>query len=262
MSLTLGSGPFARPLAGHLNFDLEAAAPAHVLYLHEVDRRVRGEVAGETVVDTVGARMLHETGLLPQWYLPLSDVSGELVDSDHRTHCPFKGDARYWHLRVGDRVLENVVWSYPDPVRGSPNLSGLGAFYFERLDAWFEEDERVFAHPRDPFHRVDTRRSSRLVRVWAGSLLIAETRRPVALFETGLPVRWYVPREDVASEFLVPAERVTMCPYKGRAGYFDLEAPEVSGAEVAWTYPLPLAEAAAVAGYLCFAGPRVRVEVG
>ncbi|ASO21913.1 uncharacterized protein (DUF427 family) [Actinoalloteichus hoggarensis] len=262
MSLTMGDGPFAKPLAGELNFDLTASAPGHVLYVHQLDRRIRGEFAGRTVVDTVRARMLHETRLLPQWYLPIEDVApGVLVESDHRTHCPFKGDARYWHLRVGDRTVRDAGWSYPDPVAGSPDLRGLIAFYHDRLDAWFEEDERLPTHPRDPFHRVDARRSSRRVTVRVRDVPMADTTGAVALFETGLPARWYLPAEDVATEHLVPSETVTICPYKGRARYFHFRADSGRVDDVAWSFAAPFAEAGPAADMLCFDGPEVSVTV-
>ncbi|APU16740.1 DUF427 domain-containing protein [Actinoalloteichus fjordicus] len=262
MSLTMGNGPFAKPLAGELNFDLSAAAPGHVLYVHDLDRRIRGEFAGQIVVDTVRARMLHETRLLPQWYLPIEDVvPGVLVESEHRTRCPFKGDARYWHLRVGDRVVHDAVWSYPEPVPGCPDLRGLVAFYHDRLDAWFEEDERLPAHPRDPFHRVDARRSGRRVTVRIHDVPVGESTDAVVLFETGLPARWYLPADDVATELLAPSETVTTCPYKGEASYFHFRADAGDADDVAWSYPEPLAEARPAVGMLSFAGPAVSVTV-
>lgn len=125
MSLTMGNGPFAKPLAGTLNFDLAAAAPASVIYLYGLDRRIRGEFAGEIIVDTVRATMVHETRLLPQWYLPLADVRpGVLIESDSRTHCPYKGDARYWHLSLNGRTVHDAAWSYPEPLPAPPISGG------------------------------------------------------------------------------------------------------------------------------------------
>ncbi|MBB5907047.1 DUF427 domain-containing protein [Actinoalloteichus hymeniacidonis] len=265
MSLTMGNGPFAKPLAGTLNFDLAAAAPASVIYLYGLDRRIRGEFAGEIIVDTVRATMVHETRLLPQWYLPLADVRpGVLIESDSRTHCPYKGDARYWHLSLNGRTVHDAAWSYPEPLPGSPDLRGLVAFYQERMDAWFEEDERLVGHPRDPFHRVDTRRSGRRVIVRIDGTVVGDSRNAVALFETGLPVRWYLPVDDVAVELLTPSDATSRCPYKGASVYYHLKGtPEgIDNIEdIAWSIPEPLPEAGAVAGHLSFDGHSVSVTV-
>lgn len=111
MSLILGTGPLARPAQGQLNADRWSVAPAHALYLHPVQERIRG---GRTVVDTTGAMMLHETGLLPRWYLPEADVApGLLRPGDTRTSCPFKGEARYWHLEVDGHRVEDAP---PGPI--------------------------------------------------------------------------------------------------------------------------------------------------
>lgn len=257
MSLTIGIGPFAKPARGQLNADL-SGAPEHLLYVHELGRQIRGELAGKTIVDSVDVIMLHETGLRPQWYFPIADIRSDvLVESDHHTHCRYKGDARYWHVRVGDRLVENAVWNYPAPVPGAPNIAGLAGFYFDRLDAWYEEDEKLLGHPRDPFHRVDTRRSRRHVQVTLGGRTIAETDSPVALFETGLPVRWYVPGADLDWEALTASEKHTICPYKGIASYVSAgDHPDVG-----WTYPEPLGEALAIAGHYSFDGPGIEVSV-
>jgi len=262
MTLTLGSGPFARPRTGQLNFDLDAAAPGHVLYLHDVGRRVRGELAGETVIDTTGARLLHETGLLPQWYVPRSDVWADVLEaSEQHTTCPFKGEASYWTLRVGDRVEENAVWGYPEPLAGCPPIGDLVAVYFNRLDAWYEEDEPVLGHPRDPFHRVDTRATSRHVLVRVGEQTVADTTAAVGVFETGLPPRWYLPPGDVRSDLLEPSDTTTVCPYKGVASYESLRLGDRVLQDAAWSYPEPLGDVLAVAGYRCFWGDEATTVV-
>jgi uncharacterized protein (DUF427 family) len=257
MGLTIGIGPLAKPRIGELNVDI-SDAPGHLLYVHPLGRHIRGEVAGSTIVDSDDVILLHETALPPQWYFPLADIDPTvLVESDHTTHCPFKGDARYWHLRVGEKLVENAVWNYPSPVSGAPDLRGLAAFYQDKVDAWFEEDERVIGHPVDPFHRVDTRRSTRLVTVSVRGEKVAETRAPIAVFETGLPVRWYIPPSDVEQDALASSATHTFCPYKGTASYFSYQ-----GADVAWSYPDPLGESLAIGGYLSFDGAGVEVSVG
>ena len=262
MSLTLGTGPLARPSTGQLNADLWSVAPAHALYLHPLQERIRGVLGGHTVVDTTGALLLHETGLLPRWYLPEADVtSGLLRPSATRTTCPFKGEAHYWHLEVGDHRAEDAAWSYPHPVPGCPPLAGLVSFYLERLDTWLIEEEELLGHPRDPFHRVDARRSARHVVVSVGGQVIAETRAPVAVFETGLPVRWYVPEADVHDGVLEPSDTTSVCPYKGVASYEHVTVDGRRYDDVAWCYREPLPEALPAAGHRSFDGPGVELRV-
>jgi uncharacterized protein (DUF427 family) len=263
MSLTLGNGPLSRREdAGETNATIDG--PAHLLWFHEVAKRVRVVVAGQVVADTERARLLHETRLLPVYYLPRDDVRFDLLEpSATRTHCPFKGDARYWDLRVGDRVVRDAAWGYDDPVPGAPDLAPYLAFYGDRVDQWFEEDVEVFGHPRDPFHRVDVCPSSRRVVVRVDGDVVAETDRPVLLFETGLPVRYYLPEAAWRSELLLPAERTTYCPYKGTADYRSVRSPrsgDVLDAAL-WRYADPLDESRGIAGLWSVDQGRDRIEV-
>jgi uncharacterized protein (DUF427 family) len=261
MSLTMGSvAPLGRPSGGVLNFELPEQ-PAHFLFLHSLDIRIRGEVGGVTVVDTVAARMLHETALLPRWYFPRDAVVGGSLEASATTsHCPFKGDARYWDLRVGDRLVADAFWEYPHPLAGAPDLSGLVSPYTEKFDRWLVEDEEMLGPPRDPFHRVDARRSSARVTVRAGGEVVAETSRPVAVFETGLPVRWYVPMEDVADGRLAESPTRTTCPYKGVASYWHVDAGGRRFEDGAWAYTEPLLEAVPARGHVSFMGDGIEVE--
>ena len=259
MTLTIGTGPFGQTPAGVFNG--RWVGPAHVLYVEDSPRHVRGVFAGVTVVDSRRTKLMHETGLLPVWYFPRDDVDFDLLDpSKHTTHCPFKGDASYWSVRVGDRVAEDAVWGYPEPLEGTPPIAGHVAVYFAALDAWFEEDEEVFVHPRDPYHRVDALASSRHVRVSLDGHLLAASARPVVLFETGLPPRYYLPREDVTAA-LEPSEATSRCPYKGTAGYWSVAGAGAGGVDLVWTYPEPLPGVAAIAGRACFYDERVDVDV-
>jgi uncharacterized protein (DUF427 family) len=261
MTLTFGIGPLARPPHGAFNVDL-SDAPAHLLYLHEIPKRVRGVLAGETVVDSRRVRTLHESNLLPMWYFPAEDVRADLlVPSDHHTHCPFKGDASYWSVRVGDRLVENAAWFYPEPRPEAPPLAGLIAFYFDRLDEWYEEDERLTASPRDPFHRVDSRATSRHVQVTVADEVVADSTRTVALFETGLPTRYYLPPADVNEALLAPSQTTSVCPYKGVASYVSVRGASGTVTDAGWVYQEPLGEALQVRGYLSFLGDGVQVTV-
>lgn len=260
MTLTLSDGPLARRPPDTVNYRIDG--PAHRLFQHAFPRRVRAVFRGRTVLDSTRGVLLHETGLLPQLYVPREDVAGDLLaPSTHRTHCPFKGDAAYESVRVGEEVAENALWHYPDPVPEADWLAGLVALYWDRMDTWFDEDEEVFGHLRDPYHRVDVRPTSRQVRVTAGGVEVAATRQALLLSETGLPNRFYIPLGDVRTEYLEDSDTRTVCPYKGRASYRSLRVGETFLPDAAWRYPEPLQDAARVADHICFLGKGVEVRV-
>lgn len=261
MGLTVGSGPFGRKPSGVFNFHYDA--PGHVIYWDDSPRRVRVKLGGETIADSHRTKLLHETGILPVHYFPQADVRMDLLrPTDHSTHCPFKGDAAYWSVEAGGRVAENAVWSYPEPLDVAPPLAGYMAFYWHAMDEWWEEDEQVFVHARDPYHRVDALASSRSVRVSLDGEVLAESSRPVVLFETGLPPRFYLPAEDIREEILVASDLHTQCPYKGTASYWSARLSTGSVEEnLIWFYPDPLASVAAIVGRLCFFNERVDLEV-
>lgn len=261
MALAVGTGPFGGSPAGAFNFEYDA--PAHVLYFEPTPRRIGVVVAGETIVESTGAMLLHETGLLPVYYLPEDDVrSGRLTPTEHTTHCPFKGDASYWTIRVGERVRENAVWSYPDPLPGAPPLAGYLAFQWDAVDEWWEEAERIGVHARDPYHRCDVARSDRHVVVRLGGQVIADSTRPKLLFETGLPPRFYIPEEDVRMAHLARSDTETSCPYKGTTGrYYTVEVPDERAEDVAWVYDEVHAEVQGIEGLIAFYNEKVDLEV-
>src|SRR5947208_511450 len=185
-------------------------------------RRVHVVFADVTIADSKRVMLMHEYGHLPVFYFPIEDVRMEVMEAtDHHTSSPLKGEASYWTIRVGDRVAEDAAWSYLNPLPEGPKISGYVAFYWEQMDAWYEEDERVFAHARDPYKRVDILPSSRHVRVVLGGMTIADTEHPQILLETGLPTRYYIPEQDIRMDLLEATETTTRCPYKGKASYWS-----------------------------------------
>lgn len=261
MTLTLGPGPLATsPSDGFTNYEIDG--PPHRILVQEHPRRIRIEFGDRTIVDTTAARLLHESNLLPALYVPMVDVDQDvLTRTDHTTHCPFKGDATYWTITVDDLVAENAVWAYEGQADRDAGfvegIDGYVAFYLDRMDAVFEEDEQVLGHLRDPYHRVDTRASSRHVVVRFGNRVVADTHAPMAVFETGLPPRWYVPEADIDAD-LLESETTTVCPYKGVATYRSMAH---GPADVAFSYPDPLPEAQGLPGHWCFLGDQITTEV-
>jgi len=261
MSLTISTGPLAGHAPETVNYRIEA--PAHKLLMQEFPRRVRARFGGETVLDTTRGMLLHETGILPQVYVPLDDIRPELLQpTEHHTFCPFKGTASYWSVVAGGQVAENAIWSYLEPVEESQWLQGYAGLYWNAMDEWFDEDERVQGHLRDPYHRVDVRRSSRQVRVRLGDTVIAESSRPLLLSETGLPNRFYLPVQDVRDGLLEPSDTHTFCAYKGTASYWSVNVDGSKLADAVWSYPQAEGDSAAVSGYVCFLHDDLVTEVG
>jgi uncharacterized protein (DUF427 family) len=260
MGLMTGTGPLGRNPTGSFNFD--PPPPGRSLYLEPSPKRVRVQVEGETVADSRSAILLQESGLQPVYYFPRDDVRLDLFEpTDRHTKCPTKGEASYYSIKVGDRLVKNGAWYYPDPIEGAEPIADMLAFYWERVDRWLEEDEEIVVHPRDPYHRIDVLRTSRHVRISLEGRLLAESRQATALFESNLPPRWYLPRDDVVAE-LLPSDTVTRCGYKGQASYYSvaLEDDETVR-DLAWTYTHPLPEAAGITDLICFFNERVDVEL-
>jgi uncharacterized protein (DUF427 family) len=232
--------------------------PGHRLSVESSPKRVRAIVGGKTLADTVCAGLMLETGHQPVYYFPREDVRTDLLEpSRHRTHCPYKGDASYWTVKAGSRRLENAVWSYAEALPEMARIKGLLAFYWDKVDHWFEEDEEIFGHPRDPHHRIDVRPSSRRVRVSFGGTTVGETGRALFLFETGLPTRYYIPPQDVRMELLRPSASRSVCPYKGTASYWSIEGGGQRVEDAVWAYLEPLPECPRIRGHLCFYPEKV-----
>jgi uncharacterized protein (DUF427 family) len=232
--------------------------PDYKVTLEPSPRRVRVKFNGETIADSTNAHLLYETRHLPVYYFPRSDVRLDLMTpTDHHTFCPYKGTASYWTITVGNKVTENAVWGYPDPFDEVATIKDFLAFYWDRVDAWYEEDEEIFVHPRDPYKRVDVVQSSRPVQIVVGGQVVAETRRARFLFETRLPTRYYIPSEDVRMDLLVPSDKVTRCPYKGKAGYYSVKIDGKLFEDLVWIYPDPIPECPKIKDHLCFFNERV-----
>lgn len=229
MSLTMGTGPFGHRPAGRFNVEIPVR---EVLFVDPSPRWIRAQRAGATVLDSRRVKLLHQHGVLARYFVPREDVRWDLMDG-----------------------VEPV-----EPPAGAPGLDGHVAFAWDDLDAWFEEDEQLLSHAIDPYHRIDVRPSSRHVVVSANGAVLAESAYPFALFETGLPTRWYLPREDVRVD-LEPSDLHTQCAYKGVASYVSARAGGELLENVAWTYPQPRHDAAAVRDLVCFFNEHVDLDV-
>src|SRR5262249_46773001 len=154
--------------------------------------------------------------------------------------CPYKGDASYWTIRVGNREAENAVWSYENPFPDRQDIKDYVAFYWNRVDAWYEEAEQIYAHARDPYHRVDVLESTRHVQVASAGRAGAANRRRRLLFGTTHPTRYYIPREDVRLDLLTATDKHTRCPYKGEASYWTAKVGDRELPDIVWSYLDPI----------------------
>ena len=245
-----------------------------------VDKRIRGVIAGRVVIDTDRALLVWEPKrVVPSYAVPAEELAGvtspaaapgaeptESGSSD--LDAPHLGDRPVYDpslpfavhttagavldLRLDDTERPGAAFRPADDA-----LSQYVIVAFDAFDEWFEEDERTLAHPRDPFHRIEIVHSSRSVRVERNGELLAASTRPYLLFEAPLPVRYYLPPEDVSDGLLRPSPTRTLCAYKGQATYWSLQDAD----DIAWSYPEPQREAAEVTGRIAFFNEQVDLVV-
>ncbi|MFC4912232.1 DUF427 domain-containing protein [Actinomadura gamaensis] len=193
------------------------------------------------------------------YYIPVEDVRADLIENGAGRRSPSRGDAVSYIVKVGDTEAKDAAIRYPDsPVE---ELRGLVRLDWDAMDAWFEEDQEVFVHPRSPHHRVDILPSSRRVRVEVDGVTVAESGSPRMLFETGLPVRYYLPKTHVRMDLLEHTDTSTGCPYKGTAEYWSVRIGDAVHKDFAWSYPTPLPESRDIAGLISFYNERVDIYV-
>jgi uncharacterized protein (DUF427 family) len=230
------------------------------------DKRIRAVLGADTVVDSTRARLVWEPKrVVPSYAVPAADIAAEVVAGGDAAagpeHAPMLAGRPVYDPSVPFAVHtadgEPVKVAGADGFRpADPELAGYVVLDFAAFAAWYEEDERNLSHPRDPFHRIDIVHSSRRVRVELDGETLAESTDPYLLFEPPLPVRYYLPPEDVRLDRLAPSPTGTACAYKGEASYWALD-----GRDVAWFYPRPLREAAEVTDRIAFFNERVDIVV-
>lgn len=226
--------------------------------LEPTAKRVRCVLGGVAVADSAHAMLCVETNRLPVYYFPLHDVRADALVPNGRTYeSSFKGRAQYYNVVTAGAIAADAAWEYCDALPGAAPGTRYVAFHWTLMDAWFEEDEEVFAHPRDPYHRLDVLQSSRHVQIAADGIVLAKSRAPRILFETGLPPRYYMPPADVRLDVLQPSTTRTACAYKG----FTTQYWSLNGRDVAWMYARPAPEAAPVAGHTAFFNERVDLTI-
>ena len=227
-----------------------------VNHVEPVPRRIRAFLGGEQVLDTSRALYVWELPYYPQYYIPVADVRRDLLAGEGHSQQTRRGAAQVHDLQAGQVRRPGAARLYADsPIDG---LSGTVHFEWGALDAWFEEDEQVFVHPRSPYVRVDALRSAQTVRVELDGTVLAESSSPVMVFETGLPTRYYLNRTAVRFEHLVPSDTVTACPYKGTtSGYWSVTMGGTVHADLAWAYDFPTRQLQPITGLIAFYNEKV-----
>ena len=221
-------------------------------------RQVRGFLGDQLVFDTTSARYVWEVPYYPQYYIPLSDVRAEFLRDENRPQRVQFGPSRTFSVVSDSQTHKSAARVFDD---GEGAVAGLVRFEWEPL-TWFEEDEPIYGHPRNPYARVDALRSHRHVVVELGGVILADTSSPVLLFETGLPTRYYIDRTDVAFEHLEPSSTQTLCPYKGvTSAYWSVRAGDGVHKDIAWTYNTPLPAVAPIANMVAFYNEKLDITV-
>lgn len=223
-------------------------------------RRVRVLFGGEWIADATRPLLVWERPHYPTYYLPRADVRADaLVATDRTVDAPGGGHATVHHVAVGDRRADEAARVVDAPAL--QQLADTVRISWGAMDAWFEEDEQVYVHPRDPYKRVDVLASSRHVEVAVDGVTVADTHNPLLLFETGLPTRYYIPKTDARMDLLTPTDHTTRCPYKGTAEYYTVTTDAGTHDNLAWWYRHPTRESAPIAGYVSFYNEKVDVTV-
>jgi uncharacterized protein (DUF427 family) len=223
-------------------------------------KRVRVYLGGECAADTITPRLVWEKPYYPVYYFPESDVRLEMLTaSGDEKRSPSRGTATLYNVNGGAKVAENAAYGYVEP--NIDELAGHIAFIWNAMDAWFEEDEEVFVHARDPYTRVDALPSSRHIEVKINGITVVDSTRPTLLFETGLPTRFYVPLTDVRMDVLRDSDTATFCPYKGQASYYSVELDGEVFEDIAWYYKYPVEESSRIAGMVSFYNEKVDIYI-
>jgi uncharacterized protein (DUF427 family) len=256
MGLAWQQGPLATGSVGH--FLAAEPLPARLLFAEPLRRRMRVQFADRWIADSEDVVLLHEPGRYPVAYFPRGDIQPGVLDPEDRvTQHGDLGEMRWFTVTSDKRAVNHAAWEHTAPPVYASVLEGRVAFAWRAIDAFYEEDERIVGHAADAYHRIDVRATSRHLVVRDGDRVIADTHRPLALYESGFAPRWYVPRDDVNESALELVERQTFCPYKGLATYYTIGDRKLA----AWSYTNAWPEVARVRSMVSFEADKVDVYI-
>lgn len=256
MGLSWQQGPLSPGSIG--TFLVAEPLPERLLYAEPLRRRMRVRFGGAWIADSENALVLFEPSRYPVAYFPEKDVSADVLQrTDYTTHHKDLGPTSWYAMKAGTRRVERGAWQHTDLPAHAKELQGRIAFVWPEMDAFYEEDERILGHAADSYHRIDIRQSSRHLVVRSGSRIIADTKRPVVLYESGFAPRWYVERDDIDESTLTPVKHQTFCPYKGMCSYYDIENARLA----AWYYPDAYREVSRISNLVSFEPDLVSVQL-
>src|SRR5499433_4474719 len=221
MGLSWQQGPLSPGAIGR--FLVPESVPKRLLYAEPLRRRMRVHFGGTWIADSENVLLLFEPGRYPVAYFPKIDISPDaLKTTDHTTLHPDLGLTSWYVVRAGEQNAARGAWQHIDLPDYASELQARVAFAWTAKDAFYEEDERILGHAADSYHRIDIRQTSRSLVIRHSDRIIANTKQPLVLYESGFAPRWYVPRADVDESALTPVEKQTFCPYKGLCSYYDI----------------------------------------
>lgn len=256
MGLSWQQGPLGGASVGRLL--APEPLPARLLFAEPLRRRMRVRFRDEWIADSEDVLLLHEPARYPVAYFPVADIrSGVLVKEERATQHRDLGSTEWFAVTAGGNSTPHSAWQHSAAPDFAAEFRNRVAFAWRAMDAFFEEDERIVGHAADPYHRIDIRDSSRHLQVKLRDRVIADTTRPVVLFESGFAPRWYVRRDDVDMSALVLTEGQTFCPYKGLASYYDIDGVK----KAAWSYPQAWPEVQRVSNLVSFEPDKVVVSL-
>jgi uncharacterized protein (DUF427 family) len=266
MGLAWQQGPLSEGAIGR--FLVPDPLPDRLLYAEPLRRRMRVRFGGAWIADSEDVVLLHEPGRYPVAYFPLADITAEVLQpTEHTTRHRDLGPTSWYTVSAGEHSKQRAAWQHTQLPDYASELKGRVAFAWRAMDAFYEEDERIVGHAADAYHRIDIRQTSRHLVVQHGDRVVADSTRPLALYESGFAPRWYVPRGDVDESALTHVEGQTFCPYKGLCSYFDIG----DAAKAAWSYEAAWTEVRRISGHISFEpdlvdvqldGTRLRLEPG
>ena len=261
MGLSWQQGPLAPGAIGR--FLVPGPFPERLLYAEPLRRRMRVRFGGRWIADSESVVLLHEPGRYPVAYFPLSDIaSGVLQPAEHETRHQDLGTTAWYTVRAGEQSKQRAAWRHTELPGHASELKDRVAFAWRAMDAFHEEDERIVGHAADSYHRIDIRQASRHLVVRCGDRVVADSTRPLVLYESGFAPRWYVPRDDVDETALTPADGQTFCPYKGLCRYYDVAGPQDQVQHrAAWSYENAYTEVWRVSGLVSFEPDKVEVHL-
>jgi uncharacterized protein (DUF427 family) len=256
MGLSWQQGPLSPKAIG--KFLVPEPLPRKLLYAEPLRRRMRVRFGGTWIADSEDVILLFEPGHYPMAYFPKSDISADTLElTEYTTQHHELGLTSWYSVRVGEQSAPRGAWQHVNLPDYANELQGRVAFAWPAMEAFYEEDERILGHAADSYHRIDIRQTSRSLVVRNSDRIIADTKGPLALYESGFAPRWYVPRADVDESALTPVEQKTFCPYKGLCSYYDIGDAHLA----AWSYRDAYPEVRRISDLVSFEPDIVSVQL-